>query len=221
MRPNRPITIIAAVAALSSWVAIALQLSNGFGPRFEPAVPREIGRVLADQAAARLKSGGTITVITRDTLSFKNPASDALLESFRAELRSKNAKIDQLETIQIDPLRPVAVPSGDFLQWIKKAPKGSVIVSFMGPPVFTDAQLAQVGEIRPALIALCSGPVRDQLDLRGLFAQGLLQAAVVTRRPVIKNSQPPATDREAFNRQYLEVTSADLSALSIRQPSSP
>ena len=214
MRDNKPIAIAAGVVILGAWLALGFQLSGGFGPRLNTAAVREAGRVLADQAVARLKPGGTITVVTRDTASFENPASEILLTSFRAELLKKGTKLDELKALQIDPLRPSAVPAGDFFVWIKNAPPESVIVSFMGPPILTEAQLAQLGAVKPALVAFCSGSVRDQVDLRGLFSQGLLQAAVVSRRPIMHQARPPATDREAFTQQYVEVTSSDLSSLS-------
>jgi hypothetical protein len=80
--------------------------------------------------------------------------------------------------------------------------------------MLSETQLAQIGEVKPAIIALCCGSVRDQVDLRTLFAQGLLQGAVVSRRPVLVKSSPPSSDREAFERQFAEVTPANLAALS-------
>ena len=47
-----------------------------------------------------------MTVITRDTAAFQNPASDVLLKSFRNELSRNGAKIDVVQSIAVDPLRP-------------------------------------------------------------------------------------------------------------------
>ena len=154
-------------------------------------------------------------MITRDTAAFQNPASDVLLKSFRAELSRNAVKIDALQSIEVDPLRPVSVPAGDFFQWITKSEKGSVLVSFMGPPVLNDTQVSRLGEIKPAIIALCSGPVRDQVNLRTLFSQGLLRAAVVSRRPVLARSAGASTDRDAFDREFVAVTAENAPALPI------
>lgn len=213
MGGKKIITILAGIVILGSVLVIALSMSSGFGPSLDAAPIREAGRVLARQALAQLKPGGSVLVITRDTAFFENPASDVLLESFRRELRKNRVEVAAIQTIQIDPLRPVAVPAGDFLQWIKKTEKGSVIVSFMGPPILSDAQLAQLGQAKPAIIALCSGPARDQVDLRGIFAQGLLQGAVVSKRTPANMPARAASDREAFEQRFAEVTSGNLAPL--------
>src|SRR5579872_4086754 len=162
MRDNKVIGAAAGVVALGSALALVFSLSSGFGPHIDPAPYQAVGRVLARQSLAFLKPGGRVTVITRDTLSFQNPATDCQLASFRKELGKAGVKIDSLQALQIDPLRPTTVPAGDLL------------VSFMGPPIFNDTQLAQLGDVKPAIVAFCSGSVRDQVDLRSLFSLGLL-----------------------------------------------
>ncbi len=213
MLDNKAVATVAGLLIVGSVSALVFCVSGGFGPRLEPGPFREAGRVLAQQALAQLKPGGALTVITRDTAAFQNPASDVLLGSFQKELKKNGAKVDSSQSIAVDPLRPVSVPAGDFLQWIKNSPKGSVIVSFMGPPMLSDSQLAQLGEVKPAIIALCSGPVREQVDLRTLFAHGLLRGAVVTRNPAPAQNAPPSNDRDAFDRQFVSVTANNLAAL--------
>ena len=221
MRDNKLVAVAAGVVLLCSGAAILLRVSGGFGPGLDPTPYRAVGRALARQALALLKPGGTITVVTRDTTTFQNPATDVVLAAFRKDLATTGVKISSIETLQIDPLRPTAVPSGDFLQWIKHASKGSVIVSLMGPPALSDAELKQLHELKPAIVALCSGPVREQMDLRSLFSQGLLQAAVVSKRPALCKTTPTSNEREAFDSKFVEVTSANLAALSTVSNAAP
>ncbi len=215
MRNNRAISVASGLAILGSTVAVMLTVTGGPGLRLEHRPFREAGRVLAQQALSQRKPGGMVTVIARDTAAFQNPASDVLLKSFRTELSRNGVKIDALQSIEVDPLRPVSVPAGDFFQWITKSEKGSVIVSFMGPPMLNETQISQLGEIKPAIIALCSGPVHDQVELRTLFSQGLLRAAVVSRRPVPTSSANSGTDRAAFDREFVAVTADNVTALPI------
>src|SRR5579859_5884233 len=207
MRDNKALSVLSGFVILGSGFLMGLSTSGGFGPRLDAAPFRELGRVLAHQTIAQLKPGGTVTVITRDTVTFENPASDVLLASFRSELNKNGIKIDTIQSLQIDPLRPVSVPPGDFCQWIKSLAKGSVIVSFMGPPLLSETQLAQVGEVKPAIIALCSARLEDQVDLRALFTHGLLQAAVIGKQAQLVQGGQAPTDRDAFERQFVEVTS--------------
>jgi hypothetical protein len=221
MRDNKFIAASAGFIFVCSGLAMALCLTGGPGPQLEPGPYRAVGRTLARQSLALLKPGGSITVITRDTATFQNPATDVLLLAFRAELDNAHAKIDSVQTLQIDPLRPAAVPSGDFAQWIKHASKGSVIVSLMGPPTLSELERTQVGEIKPAIVAFCSGPVLEQVDLRALFSQGLLHAAVVSKAAGLCKSSRSSSEREIFDSRFIEVTGANLAALSAVSNTSP
>lgn len=212
MRDNKLIGALAGVTTVGSCLAIALYFTGGFGPSIDPAPHRAVGRVLAQQALSLLKPGGKITVITRDTVEFQNPAADIQFASFRDELLRARLKIDSIEALQVDPLHPVGVPAGDFFQLIRKGTKGSVIVSFMGPPALTDTQIAQLGQVQPSIVSFCPGPVREQVDLRSLFMRGLLHAAVVSKRNVVVAE--PASEREVFERRFVAVTSGNLAVLS-------
>lgn len=214
MRDNKVIGTAAGVVALGSALALVFTLSAGFGPHLDAAPYEAVGRVLARQTLGFLKPGGHVTVITRDTVSFQNPATDYQLASFRRELAKTGAKLDSVQALQIDPLRPMTVPAGDFFQWIKNASTGDVLVSFMGPPVLSETQLAQLGDVKPAIVAFCSGSVRDQVDLRALFSLGLLRAAVVSKRSAAVRIRPAGSERELFDRQFVEVTTANIGALS-------
>ena len=221
MRDNKAIGSVAALVIAGSVLTLWFCITGGPGPRIDPAPHKAAGRVLARQTLSLLKPGGLVTVITRDTLDFQNPATDILFASFRKELTKGGAKVDSVQQVQVDPLRPVAVPSGDFCQLIKKTAKGSVIVSLMGPPVLTDAQTAQLGQVNPAIVAFCPGSVRDQVDLRSLFAQGLLQAAVVSKRNSNVKRDGHGTESEIFDQQFIAITPGNLASLSTASNASP
>jgi hypothetical protein len=214
MRDNKVIATAAGVVALGSALGLFVSLSGGFGPPIDRAVPEALGRALARQTLRFLKPGGKVTVITRDTATFQNPASDFQLAGFRQVLDKAGVAIGSVQALQIDPLRPSKAPPGDFLQWIKQGAKGDVLVSFMGPPMLNEAQLAQLGEVKPSIVAFCSGPVRAQADLAGLFARRLLQAAIVSRPGAVPKSQSGMSEQELFNRQFAEVTPENVATFS-------
>jgi hypothetical protein len=167
---------------------------------------------MAQQALACLKPGGQITVFARDTAAFKNPATDIQLASFRKVVSQAHAAIRAVHALPVDPLRPLEVPSSDFYEVIKNTPKGSVIASFMGPPVLTPTQRTRLGEIQPAIVAFCSGNLPAVLDLPLLFQQGLLHAAVVERRQPQSATSPPG-NLDCAEPTYLAVTAANLAQL--------
>jgi hypothetical protein len=71
-----------------------------------------------------------------------------------------------------------------------------------------DARVAALGEKRPKIVALCSGSMPQQIDLRRLFQQGLLTVAIISRdAPVLRSSD----GRERFKSLFTIVTSANAS----------
>ena len=187
---------------------------GGLSPGIDSQRHEAAGWGLAQQTVPLLKPGGQVTIITRDTSEFQNPASDIVLASFKKELRKTRVPISSMHILQVDPLRLVEVPAGDFQEWIRKTPKGDVIVSFMGPPLLTPAQRTQLGEIKPSIVAFCPGRLPPWIDFRALFAQGLLQAAVVSRQ------NPPASSAASrglpgrFEQSFIALTATNVTNVS-------
>ena len=196
-------------AALTIIVALFV-----FAPRPAPIdrnLHAQIGEALAKEAASLLKPGGKVTVITRDTSAFSQPALDILLKNFTREI-GKRATITTLP-IAIDPLRPASVPAGDFFELLRRSKAEDVVVSLLGPPILSDQQRFVLGGVRPRVIALCNGAMSANLDLRRLFDAGLLHAAVVSRQfpPAVTDSQRRApTD---FASLYQTWSSNDLAKM--------
>jgi hypothetical protein len=211
------IRIVVGLITIAAWWLLGLSLHGGLGPRVDAGPHEASGRLMAQQALALLEAGGQITIITRDTSTFKNPASDIQLASFRKTINQAHAAIGTLRKLQVDPLRPIAVPSIDFCEAIRNTPQGSVIASFMGPPLLTDADRSRLGEIQPAIVAFCSGSLPELVDLRALFKQGLLQAAVVDRRGLERPAPDAAHQPDHSEQSFLALTATNLADVSAWQ----
>jgi len=207
MRDSRAVNVIAGLVVLGAWAGILISLRGGLPPRCNPKPPQAAGWMMARQALGLLKPGGRVIVIARDTAAFKNPAVDIQLASFKRELRKHRAVIGSIRNIQVDPLQPVRAPPGDFFELIRQTPSQNVIVSFMGPPLLSEAQAGQLGALKPGIVAFCSGSLPDQVDLRWFFEHGLLQAAVLSRRTPLATG--PNDLQGWFERCFLAVTAAD------------
>jgi len=214
MRDSRALQSITCALTIASATVISFLISGGFGPHIDRAPHAATGTVIAQQALALLKPGGHLIVIARDTTDFKNPASDIQLASFRRELSRAKVTISSLHSIQIDPLRPVEVPAGDFFELLHKTNPGDVIVSFMGPPLLSEAQISGLASGKPAVVAFCSGTLADQVDLRSLFGQGLLQAAVITKKNPASGAPKSSSLPEFFDRSFSLITPSNLAMLS-------
>ena len=214
MRDNKVVATAAALVIFGSALITVFSFSGGFGPSLDPAPHQAAGRALARQTLSLLQPGGRIVVIARDTVAFENPAGEILIAAFRKELSKAGAKIDAIQSIGINADKPLLVPADDFIRLIHGGANGSVIVSLMGPPMLTEAQISQLGQVKPAIVAFCPGALRNRVDLRSLFAQGLLQAAIVSKPHAAIVRGAAKGEQEAFDRQFIEVTASSLTALS-------
>ncbi len=214
MRDSKITATLAAAVTLGAFANIYVTVSGGlFGPPVDRAIHEAGGVMMAKQALALLQPGGEITVITRDTRAFKNPATDIQMASFRRTLRAGHAKVHAVLALQVDPLRPVRVPAGDFCQIVRDTPAGSVVVSFMGPPLLSEAQWIQLGNIKPAIIAFCPGRMAEEVDLRPFLRAGVLKAAVVERSGLSGARITPGDWSGRSQRTFVTVTSANLDQL--------
>src|SRR6266446_6933457 len=168
MQTDQPKTI-AAIVMIAVAVAILYFSLREPRPNVEPRPEQALGQVLAEEAAKLLSGGGRLTVITRDPSAFQNPASALQLEGFYAELKKSKLTVAATNIVQQDPLRLVRVPPAAFVDVMRKLGENDVIVSFLGPPVLNDEQKARLGEKRPHVVAVCSGWLPRQVDLKGLF----------------------------------------------------
>jgi len=211
MRNRRSIDIVSILIAGAALVTIVL-FSWDFRPPVDRKLHSEIGRVLAKEALSLARPGGEITVITRDTEAFRQPALDILLKSFQREVGRASRITINIHSLQLDPLRPVEVPPGDFYELIRRSNSERIIVSLLGPPALTEEQRAALGAVKPKIIAFCSGNLAESLDLRELFKTGLLHVALINRRPAPGAADASRNGSGAFDGLYT-VVRGDLSTV--------
>ncbi len=178
-------------------------------PRPEGEVHRTIGVNLAKQALALCGSTGQVLVISRDTETFPQPALDLLLGAFQKEIRHALGKPAPVRQLQVDPLRPVEVPPGDFYELIRRSQPGQVLVSLLGPPVLSQEQWDRARPLRAKIVAFCPGSTLDGADLRRFIDAGLLHAAIVSRPFSTDASEHPQRPPRTFDELYLKVMASD------------
>jgi len=212
MRDNK---IISAGAGLVTLGAVGLLFfsTRGLPPSLDPKPHEASGWIMAQEAVGLLKPGGWLAVIQRDTSTFKHPESDVQFESFAKALRQAKVPIGIVRAIQLDPLRPLEAPPGDFFELIRKSPPGCVIVSFLGPPLLGQEQRRQLGQLGPKIIAFCPGALPEQIDLRVLFDAKLLEVAIVSRRDPPPLAARPSDLAGWFDLYYQKVTAANVARL--------
>lgn len=212
MRDSKPMNALALLVTAGAGVGLWLGIA-GLPARPDRKAAEASGWAMAQEAVRHLKEGGRLLVIERDTDAFKHPEADYQSRAFAKAVRQAGGSIAAVQALQLDPLRPPEVPPGDFFELIRRAPAGSVIVSFMGPPLLSAEQRAQLGTIKPRIVAFCPGAMPNQIDLRILFDAGLLHTAVISRPPPRRPGPEPGHPQGRFDRHYRLVTAADVAGL--------
>jgi hypothetical protein len=214
MRTDQTKTVAALVTIAGAVALLYFSLREPL-PSVDPRPERALGQVLAEEAAKVLGSGGRLTLITHASSTLDNPTAALQLEGFFQALKKSNLKLAATNIFQQDPLRLIRVPPAAFVEIMRKQAEGDVIVSFLGPPVLNEEQKARLGEKGPRVVAVCSGWLPRQIDLKELFAQNLLHVAIVSR--LIPAPIPSASGnlQNWFDHLYQVITPANLAELPV------
>ena len=218
MVPNSKATRLVSLAVILAAAGGLYRLNHDTPPPFEAHPHAATGAVMAELALGLLPSGGRLTVIKRDTKAFENPAAAAQFTAFQQAITHAGVTIAAVQEIHVDPLRPVAVAPGDFFEMLRKAPEGSLIVSFMGPPILSDDQRAKLGPPRTKVVAFCAASSPTPAELRTIFDQQLLAAAVISRHDAPAPGAGSKSNQEWFNQSFVTVTPANLNSLTATTP---
>jgi hypothetical protein len=201
MRNRKSIDALALAVCLTA-ASVAILSIWHLPPRADAEISGEIGRTMAREALAVLPKEGRVVVIARDLNVYDQPAMEVSLKAFEQEIEKAGATI-AMRPIELDPLRPVEVPPGDFYEAIRRTKSNEVIVSFLGPPVLAPEQQEKLPPVKPKIIALCTGSLAAQTDLGALSRLGLLHAAIVNRA---KTAEPKrAGGTLSFDQLYAVV----------------
>ena len=175
-------------------------------PPFDPAQHVALGQVVAEESLKLLGPGGRFILILRDAGTFQSPATDVHKRTFLKTVTAAKAQVASTLSVKVDPLRVPAVPPGDLLRILKEAKDGDVIVSFAGPPVFSEAQMGKLGGKFPKMVAVCTGAIPKQVDLGSILKRGVLSLAILDREGAAKPIQAIRDERGLFDRYYQLAT---------------
>lgn len=170
--------------------------------------------VLAAETTKLLSDKGQIVVVAYDTTTVPVPYATAQLDAFKKSLKLKrHVSIAAVESVGLNKgdLALAATLDGKKYGKIISQHAGiDAIVSLVGPPVLTDAEMQKLPSNLPKCLVFGGSPVK----LKRLFREDIVQVAVVRRfTPIAANAPEPRTNEERFNREYEVVTSATAGSL--------
>jgi hypothetical protein len=205
--------VLFAIVAIAGSGAVLYQALIGPGPRFDLAVHEGIGKTMAAEAGSLLGEGGRIVLIARDTSSLPNPPAAAEVKALASALKQMGHPISATNLFKVDPLRLLKPPAGDLAEVMRKMNEKDVLISLLGPPDLNQTQTARVGDRRPKIVALCSGTMPRQINLKRLFEDQFLHVAIVSRTEMAAVNITDAPSAAAFDKLYALVKPANVSEL--------
>ncbi len=196
--------LVMVIAACWAWIYF-----KQLGPStVNPPLHEGVGMVLADQTAKLLDHKGQIVVITIHSRQF--PELRMQLSAFEKTLKSSGAiSIQHVEDVAAkDPKYGIGrgLSAARLLKTVAKYPTADAIVSFIGVPNFTPAEVDEFSKVHPKFIA----EVRSQERTLRFLDKGVLQLAVVSRFtfPAPGATKHPHKPSEWFDRYFQVVTPA-------------
>jgi hypothetical protein len=205
------INFLAGAVILAALVWLCL-FFNPRPPAIDRPLHKRVGEVFAAEAIKLMEPGARIIVIARAREPFDVPAAAAQLDAFVRAIEKSGKKISTTRLLKVDPLRITSVPHGDFFDLMRQSRGNDVIVSFLGPPLLTEEELGKLAGKRPRILALCSGAMPLQVDLRKMFERQLLLTAVISR-PNAPAQSTAGSAEAAFDQMFHVITPANVSEL--------
>src|SRR2546428_457782 len=103
MKNDKSKNVVAVLIMVVAWAFLAASLLV-FPPGINRKLHQAVGQVLAEETVRLLGAGGKVTVITRDTATYKNPATDAQLSGFKETLKKARVTVAATIASRLNPI---------------------------------------------------------------------------------------------------------------------
>jgi hypothetical protein len=204
-------TLLSVIAILAALAVLYFRVFPRTPP-FDARPHRALGEALAEQAAKAVGEGGRIILIAPDTSAFKYPAVELQLKAFHKALRKMKLSIGATNLIKFDPIRLARVPP-EFTELLRKQSETDVVVSWLGPLSPAAEQKVRLPEKHARVVALCSGGMPRQINLKAFFEEGLLDVAIISRVNLPRALPQSDNLHEWFSHFFEIVTPKNVSDL--------
>ena len=169
-----------------------------------------LGRVTAQETVRLLNGHGQIVIIaTAEAASGDSGAALPVTAFRKAIAKSMTVQIRATVTTDAATDPAAAISSKEFFYLLDKYPEANAIVSFVGAPQLTDAEIRQIRSGAPLWVIL-NEPFPSKLS--NLISHDVVQLAVISG-PGPAAVPAPKTPEEWFDRYYQFVSQKNLSRL--------
>lgn len=204
------IIMLCAVAIIAA--SLFTYFTQFAGPSVETILHEGIGTVMAEETSKLINHNGKV-VLWKIDYSVA-PELRHQVEAFKKALsRAGSVKIDKIRDFETEGKAKYRAGGGlsaqRFVRTAKKDGYADAIVSFIGAPDLTEAQLKELGK-PPKFVA----EVRSPEKLKPVFAQKIVDVAIVSRFEFpAPGTKKPKTPREWFDNRFQIVTPANAASL--------
>lgn len=216
-RVKKPVAVAAlSILSLASAASILFfQMERRPKPDFAPV--QDLAGILAEETAAIIGKQGKVVLITLENETSRTQTQ--VCENRFKALGGISAVVEMVSSEQMIQHRTSpGFPARLFLQLLEKHPDASAIVSFQGPPDFSDRDLGQLPEKMPKIVVFAA----VDSGLKRLLGLRVIQLAILRRpHPLLPGRTPSpgptgeVSARQQFNQKYEILTpESDLSHLS-------
>jgi hypothetical protein len=211
MKNKHLLSILIAVVAMFALGLFVWQSRSALRPA-PPASIQALGVGMAEQTARVLGNKGRIVVIAFDPRQAGGAPLAGRLQAFTDALKTHG----EIAVVATEFVRPyefaltdmeTALNADLFLQVLADHRSLDAVVSFVGAPALTAAELSRITPPVPRLIV--SAPFSSSSHLRALVAQNLIQVGIVPRDDVpAASGHDLVTPQEWFDYLYQVITPA-------------
>ena len=211
-KPTKQLLLAGACLLVVAGCAVWTWRTQFAAPRFNVVLHQSVGRALAGETARLVNNSGKVVVIAIELAAV--PELKAQLDEFERTLhRFPHIKLEKSYKLETDDKPKYSFGTGlsgrRFVRIVNKNPDADAVVSFIGAPMLSGDEVAQLKKT-PLFIA----EARSVDKLKSLFDQKILHAAVVSRFQFptpIKGK--PRTPQEWFDQRFQIVTTNNAAEL--------
>lgn len=204
---KKPIVVAVCLIAIVVSLGSLLITQCGGGPKVDTARYAAASEALAEHVGEELPAGSSIVLIVMDP-SIESPVFRAQIKGFDDAFAAYKDKITEAERVTIklsdmDRGAGSGMPTKVYKQVIESHPNATAIVSLVGIPLLSDAEIDELPEQLPKMYAL----ILYGVGVKRAFDEGLVNGAVLPRYDRAAEEGPePKSAKEIFERYYQYVT---------------
>lgn len=212
MKDSKRIFLICASLLAILGSGIAIYFYQFARPSLATVLHQGVGTVMAEETARILNGSGKIVILTIDHA--QAPELEVQIAAFKKRLASfPKISIDKVRVLETEGQKKYRAGAGlsgrRFVRTMKKDSHADAIVSFVGAPELTEAEVAELG--KPVKFV---AEVRVAEKLKPLFEKKLIDVAIVSRFEFpAPGNKKPRTSREWFDNRFQIISAGNAGSL--------